>query len=122
MAIKASLNKGLSKNLKESFPGVIPAQRPLMEPQVIKDPYWLAGFVNGEGCFSIDIVKYSAYKSGYQVRLIFRITQHIRDEKLMQSLVEFFGCGIVEPYSKGNAVNYCVLKISDILLKIMPFF
>jgi len=37
VAIKASVNNGLSD--KESFPDVIPVQRPLVKSQVILDPY-----------------------------------------------------------------------------------
>lgn len=122
VAIKASLNTGLSDKLKESWPDIIPAPRPLLSLQTIKDPYWIAGFVNAEGCFSIDIVKSSGFKLGFQIRLRFRITQHIRDEFLMQSFTDFFNCGIIEKYSKGNAINYSVLKFSDITEKIIPFF
>jgi len=38
VAIKASLNKGLSDKLKEAFPNVIPVPRPIVVDQVIKDP------------------------------------------------------------------------------------
>jgi hypothetical protein len=39
VAIKASINRGLSDKLAESFPDVIPVQRPLVKSQVILDPY-----------------------------------------------------------------------------------
>lgn len=39
VAIKASVNNGLSDKFKESFPDVIPVQRPLVKSQVILDPY-----------------------------------------------------------------------------------
>jgi len=122
VAIKASLNTGLSDKLKESWPDIIPAPRPLLPLKTINDPYWIAGFVNAEGCFSIDIVKSSGNKLGFQIRLRFRITQHIRDELLMQSFADNLNCGFIEKYPKGNAVNYCVLKFSDITDKIIPFF
>ena len=61
MAIKASINRGLSNDLKMAFPYIIPMSRPLVLDQIIKDPYWLAGFTlfflifdqkkSGEGCF-----------------------------------------------------------------------
>jgi hypothetical protein len=49
--IRASLNLGLSGELKEAFPNVVPVKRPLVEDQVIRDSQWLAGFTSGEGCF-----------------------------------------------------------------------
>jgi hypothetical protein len=58
------------------FPGIIPMNKSKVEDQVIKDPYWLAGFIEGEGCFLVDIFKSSFVKSGYQVKLKFILTQH----------------------------------------------
>lgn len=51
VAIKASLNLGLSEELKVDFPEIIPVLRPLVENQVIKDSEWISGFTSGEGCF-----------------------------------------------------------------------
>jgi hypothetical protein len=39
VAFKASLNLGLSLELTKSFPTIVPVPRPLVEDQVIKDPY-----------------------------------------------------------------------------------
>ena len=38
IAIKASMNHGLSKKLKSSFPGVVPVVRPLVIDQKVQDP------------------------------------------------------------------------------------
>jgi hypothetical protein len=38
VAIKASMNKGLSNVLKEAFPNIISMPRPLVVDQSIKDP------------------------------------------------------------------------------------
>lgn len=40
----------------------------------------------------------------------------------MQSLVKYLDCGVIELDTRGNAVNYSVLKFSDIVSKIIPFF
>jgi len=50
LAIKASINLGLTSNLKDAFPNITPISRPLVEGKII-DPAWLAGFTSGEGCF-----------------------------------------------------------------------
>jgi hypothetical protein len=44
VAIKASMNNGLSASLKEAFPNIIRLPRPKVVDQQIKDPHWLAGF------------------------------------------------------------------------------
>jgi hypothetical protein len=37
------MNKGLSEKLKDFFPDILPAPRPLVKDQEIKDPNWVAG-------------------------------------------------------------------------------
>jgi hypothetical protein len=78
--------------------------------------------VNGEGCFSINLIKSKGNQLGYQVRLRLRITQHIRDKILIQSLVKYLDCGVIELDSRGNAVTFSVSKLSDIESKIITFF
>jgi len=51
--IRASINLGLSEELKAEFPDVIAVQRPLVQLPEKIDPNWLAGFVSGEGCFML---------------------------------------------------------------------
>lgn len=38
VSIRASINKGMSDNLKQAFPNIVPVKRPLIVNQVIKDP------------------------------------------------------------------------------------
>ena len=116
LAFKASLNKGLTPVLKAAFPNVIPVMRPSGLEQKISNPYWLAGFTSGEGCFDISVVK------SRNVEIRFRVTQHTRDETLLVCLISYLGCG---HYSKGKGKNYGqykTSKFSDIAHKIIPFF
>ena len=79
IAIKASMNLGLSEELKVAFPETIPVSRPIVEDQEIKDPNWLVGFTEAEGCFECVISK-SKTKTGFRVQLRFTLTQHSRDQ------------------------------------------
>nr|ACV41171.1 ribosomal protein 3/homing endonuclease-like fusion protein [Ophiostoma megalobrunneum] len=90
LAIRASINLGLSDDLKEAFPNIIPVERPLVVNKGILDPNWIIGFTSGEGSFYIRIAKNSTLKTGYQVQLVFQIAQHVRDRALMGSLISFF--------------------------------
>ena len=55
VAIKASMNKGISDTLKLAFINVKAFERPNVVDINITDPHWMAGFATGEGCFSIYI-------------------------------------------------------------------
>nr|ATI20445.1 LAGLIDADG endonuclease [Juglanconis juglandina] len=84
---------------------------------------WIAGFVDAEGCFDIDIYK-SKTNTGYAVTLRFRLVQHIRDLELMQSIRNFLKCGTVvsNKDSGGGGVTILVRKLSDITEILVPLF
>lgn len=88
--IKASLNRGLSPVLKESTFG------------------W---FSEAES---------KNMKLGKRVELIFVLTQHIRDELLLKSVVNFFSCG--NCYCYKNHLEYVSQSFKDNFEKILPFF
>jgi hypothetical protein len=119
LAIKASINRGFSSELKSAFPDVIPMVRSVVENQKIyKD--WMCGFTSAEGCFLVNLAKSKSHSQGLQVKLVFRLTQHSRDEKLIRSLIDFFQCGFV--FQNREAYSFEVTKLSDINEKIIPFF
>ena len=95
--------------------------RPLVVDEEIKNPYWLAGFTSGDGTFYIDINK-DKKKLGETARLVFKIYQHSKDEKLMRSLVNFFSCGRYVPRSTKDFGEFIISKFSDINGKVIPFF
>ena len=68
----------------------------------------------------MNIKESKAYKLGYRVALIFVITQHIRDEVLLKSFVNLFGCG--KTYSYKNHTEFICQSFKDNYEKILPFF
>jgi hypothetical protein len=122
VAIKASMNLGLSDKLKSAFPNIIPVDRPVVVDQVIQDPNWIAGFTSGEGCFYIRLAKSKSHLTGYQVLLIFYLTQHHKDGELMKNIVSYFECGRYSLRKNKLAGDFEVTKFSDITHKIIPFF
>ena len=119
VAIKASMNLGLSPLLKEAYPNI----KPINRENVIKEipnPDWLAGFTTGEGCFLVKVTKSSSHRLGWQVQLKFQITQHCRDRVLMDNIVKYLGCGYIS--ERNDIVDFHVTKFTDIIEKIIPFF
>jgi hypothetical protein len=49
------MNLGLSDSFKSEFKDFIPVKRALIQTDIIPDPYWITGFVDGEGTFDIKI-------------------------------------------------------------------
>lgn len=115
--IKASINKGLTEQLKEAFPNAIPVVRPEVKNQVIKDPHWFVGFADAEGCFNVGVYKQN---NQTKVRLSFSISQHSRDSFLINSIVNFLACGSIT--TSRNTVVFYVANLKSNNDIIIPFF
>jgi hypothetical protein len=119
--IRSSLNLNLSNELKKTFPSIVGAVTPENILKIIRGPSWLAGFATGESNFFIAVQK-SKSKSGLTFTLRFSISQHSRDVLLLESLVNYFGCGYVAKYEKRSICEFIVTKIDHIVEYIIPFF
>lgn len=84
--LKAYLNLGLSDILKISFPNLIKIERSKVNFPIYINPYWIAGFFSGDGCFSIGIYKSSSNRIGYGIILQIAFSQHLRDEILFNNI------------------------------------
>jgi LAGLIDADG endonuclease len=80
-------------------------QRGIIQSNIIPDPHWISGFVSGEGNLDVGIKK-SKNIIGYQVYLRLRISQHARDAKLIELIMNYFGTGRLERDSR-KPVIYC---------------
>ena len=118
--MRAFLNLGLSEVLKITFPNISLVLRPKVESVAIPHGEWLAGFTSGEGCFFVFISKSLTHVSGFLVQLVFQITQHLRDERLIQSLIFYLGCGKLVT-SSDSKVQFRVDKFKDNYEKSLKF-
>jgi hypothetical protein len=81
---------------------------------------WVAGFVDGEGCFHIGINRLPKMTLGWQVLPEFRVVQHQRDEHLLNRLKDFFGFGNVV-VNHGDRKEFRVRGLEN-LREIVTFF
>lgn len=79
-------------------------------------PYWVVGFVDGDGCFSV-----RKTHNNTSIRLNFVVSQHKRSVHVLLLLQAFFGCGIVIK-SGGEMMEYNVGNTADLKSVIVPFF
>lgn len=89
---KASMNWGLSNELKEAFPETIPVNKEerINNYNILTSAKeWVAGFSTGESNFFITVQK-SKTKRGIATLLRFYIAQDLRDLSLLESFVDFF--------------------------------
>ena len=89
--------------------------------------WWIVGFVDGEGCFSVSKFKNPTTKSGYQVFPEFVVTQGAKSKKSLETIKKFFGCGAIyinrrHDNHREDLYRYCVRKVDDLYERIIPFF
>ena len=109
---------------REGFHATVeePSETSRSVPIMMKlDAQWIAGFVDGEGCFYIGINRHPEMTAGYQVLPDFTVVQHKRDIQLLHALKAFFGCGIVRT-NHGERMAYRVRSIEHLVERIIPFF
>jgi hypothetical protein len=88
---------------------------------------WIVGFTDGEGCFSVSLIKNKTSKTGWQVFPEFIITQGKKSLPALEIFINFFKCGKIyenKRYDnhKENLYKYCVRSIKDLQNIIIPFF
>ena len=93
----------------------------------IKIANWICGFVDGEGCFSVSIIKNKTTKSGIQIFPEFVVTQGAKSLSALEEIKNFFECGNIfvnKRYDNHNEdlYRYCIRSLGDLSAKIIPFF
>lgn len=88
---------------------------------------WAVGFVDGEGCFSISVVRNPGCRLGWQVQHEFSVTQAETSRSALELLPEVFGCGtlIVNRRHDNHRVpllRFSVKRRGDLIASVIPFF
>ena len=90
-------------------------------------PWWITGFVDGEGCFSVSIFKNATSRLGVQVFPEFVVTQGAKSLSALKALQQYFDCGKLYINNRSDnhrepLYRFCVRSSQDIREKIIPFF
>ncbi len=88
---------------------------------------WIVGFTDGEGCFSVSLIKNKTTKSGWQLFPEFVITQGAKSLPALEAIQKYFQCGKIfvnKRYDNHNEYlyRYCVRPLKELEGKILPFF
>lgn len=124
LSIKNVFPKGLSNKIRKLYPNVKLYDKPKFEFITNPlNPYWIAGFVQADGTFGLNITKQSKMTLGYTSQPQFRITQHDRDILVLKKIIQKLGCGnLVKPSINRNEFNISVANLKDLTEIIIPFF
>src|SRR5580704_18030452 len=82
---------------------------------IVLDPNWIAGFVDGEGCFSDSVHRSSMMHrhGGWQLLPVFQIYQHQDHREVLEALVLVFGCGQVRRKGPNSSFEPFPLVVQE---------
>jgi hypothetical protein len=86
---------------------------------------WIVGFVDGEGCFNLDVHVKKDMRWGLQMQPEFTVVQNEIDIQILHALKDYFKCGSVSVNrtdKHGTRYHYRVKSVKDLNEKIIPFF
>ncbi len=88
---------------------------------------WIVGFVDGEGCFSISIVRNHTCRLGWQVQHEFAVTQAASSRGALELIQGHFGCGRILEQQRHDdhrepLCRFSVKRRGDLRNIVVPFF
>jgi LAGLIDADG endonuclease len=85
---------------------------------------YIAGYVDGEGCFAVSVNRNPTSRGGYQLVPEFHVSQNGDRAQVLEMIRDRFGgSGYIKPNGrKDRAVVYVVRRRADLLSHVIPFF
>lgn len=87
---------------------------------------YLAGFVDGEGCFYVGVFKKPDTKFGWQVMIEFRVSQNPKGKYILDLLKKRLGCGKIRPndsrQNNDKSLVFVIRRHQALWNKVVPFF
>ncbi len=85
--------------------------------------YFLAGFADGEACFSVSVKKQENTRFGWVLDPLFQVTQHQDNRCILEVFKRVLQCGrIIEKPGQKNTLIYLVDNRRQLKEKVIPFF
>ena len=83
-------------------------------------PDYICGFIDGEDCFSLHIVKRQTSPFGLFFTSSFSVSQNTTSVNVLEEIQHFFGYGFIR--KDRNTSKYEVRDLKNLQQKIIPFF
>ena len=84
--------------------------------------WYITGFADGEGCFSVSFNKREKLKSGIEIRPSFSLAQNKKNLQVLKIINTYFGCGAIRFSMNDQTYRYEVRSIKDLQTKVIPHF
>ncbi|MDD4901130.1 MAG: LAGLIDADG family homing endonuclease [Patescibacteria group bacterium] len=79
------------------------------------NPYYISGFIDGEGSFSVSVNRHKTLKSGLEIKPEFEIELRADDKEILKRIVKTIGCGRIYDcsYERYGWYPHAKLKITS---------
>src|SRR3989338_4417092 len=85
--------------------------------------YCLSGFADGEGTFSVAIIRHPAQRLGWIINPVFQVYQHEKHREILDLYKEYFATGNIYRKSGTNPVlTFSIDSRRSLLDRVIPFF
>lgn len=119
--VRSTGRRSLSRNEKLCAPSG--------KEQIYKEklhPYYVVGFIDGEGSFSVSVGKHKTLRRGFEVRAEFEIELRADDKEILERILITIGCGKIydcsyERYGWYPHVKYKITSVKDMRDYLFPF-
>jgi hypothetical protein len=83
---------------------------------------YVAGYVDGEGCFCISFNPRLKLTTGWEVRPSFSVSQNVDRAQVLVQIKDYFQCGSLRRDYSDKTLKYEIRSLAEIQRKIIPFF
>ena len=84
------------------------------------EPWFVTGFIDGEGCFNISIRKDDKWKIGWHVQLSFKIGLHLKDLDFLKCIQSYLKVGGITKQGP-HSVQFVISSVKDLAVIIEHF-
>ena len=87
------------------------------------DPWYVTGWFDGEGCFSVSVHPHPSTKFGWIVDPVIQTYQHKDSVEVLRKIQKFFGCGRIRPKGvNSNVLTFSIESRKIIQEKVISHF
>ena len=92
----------------------------LEEPRELT-PDYVAGFIDGEGCFSVSIHPHPTTRMRWVIDPCFQVYQHRENAVILERIMDFLGCGRISPKGpRSEVLTYSIDSRKDLIKALFP--
>lgn len=84
--------------------------------------HYVAGYVDGEGCFCVSLNPRPKLTIGWEIRPSFSVSQNFDRAEVLCRIRDRFQCGTIRRDSGSRTLKFEIRSLPDLIAVVIPFF